>query len=1284
MPDKVTELKVTNATSTTISLRWQLAFSGNSPITSYLVQYQSDDPLDDLLISSSGPIKAAGANSLAGNDAVSPSATSAIGDLVSQQQQQQQVSQSSSSTATTTTTISKPSSSSLALKTALDALNIASNLAENADEAIDRTLVELTVEQSSTHLIVKDLSPYCVYRLRLAGINKIGLGEFSDWIRAKTEEAPPGGVALKIIAAATGPNSIKITWNPPDRRLWNGPLIGFNIGYRPIDSSFEFNKTIEWTPPTLQSIMLDADKQQQQTKIKQQFQMVQKSLMMDRQGNNIQGQEQVLDKSNLNLTAAATVTATKKPELENSKYMLRQHLRQLLALQQQELVAHLTNLQRSTTYLIWIQAINNKGFGPQSHAITIKTLDDVPPSAPAIKIQSTTPSSITIAWSMLSNFVSPANQYSLFYRRVPQITNQPQQQQNRRQQPNNSSDQSSSGSIDNLLGVTQPLVHQIEPAPFIERTINSKQLMLNGNMYLGNSINGEQESILSEIKPSFMHQQNQHYQQFVYTLDQLECGSIYELYMTTRNSVGKSEPSPIVTTRTLGEPPSAPVNKNNLFSKIGVNDVILNLASWSTGGCPLTRITVRYKQSPIPVAAATSTLPQTQQQVQNFSSSAGAFSWPITINLPPSILDNINSVQNSAVGNKAYLLSNQHTQDDHQLGHELGLSQQQKPVYLLKNLLPSTCYELEVSAYNTAGQTTAQYEFVTSNLNGTRSGFSRKEGVFKVDQRINSQYSADTHQQQQSFDSSRILEQQASFKNNSGPSGQLIPLILMILCFICLIISSTFCYYRLKDNWKNQTSRSLNSDTSSSGGAGSSRGGLHCQQINSSPNSIGGKSSSTSMWRGVNCARSSTLRHQQQQQQQSTQQQQSHFEEDSPTTMHYCMQDQNGNQMLNSGLVGNQVGGKSGSSFSQSVSMRDFNLIPPQSHMSNFPSQHTSGNASTLNYKNYRSFIRPLSDAKHASNTLRARLNQPVDTYDQIRGPVVVTAPTSLPQGYNSSIPSGQHQICPAYAAIACKQKQLEQTTYVDTNNNVSQPPPTTTSHNISTNYATNGSITPYDTHHQYTYSTNESQAQQAETSWTNFESNQACLPNKPNGQPTNYAVPQPTYSDQVGNYNNTNQLNYQQDNNYGENSIDACIQHLMSQQYQQQQQQQQYEQQQQYAMIVNLKNDSQNNKCIYNGGDTANYELQNGNQTQQSTHQPKVKTVSGQSVVDSSGSSSSGIDVGTHLDCGSSVTGTSNSNNSNGGYQLSQPSSEGEKFNQNCLSGNVEQTSQQQQFQQP
>lgn len=149
-----------------MSLRWLTHFNGNSPINSYLVQYQSDDfyNLDiDALIGQA-------------NISQLQQATTSV-----QQQLQQQA-----------------------------AVN--QNAFEQLADDLDRTLVELNVNQSDTHLIIKDLQPNSVYRLRLAAMNKIGLGEFSDWIRAKTEEAPPSGPPNRIQASATGPNSIKVSW----------------------------------------------------------------------------------------------------------------------------------------------------------------------------------------------------------------------------------------------------------------------------------------------------------------------------------------------------------------------------------------------------------------------------------------------------------------------------------------------------------------------------------------------------------------------------------------------------------------------------------------------------------------------------------------------------------------------------------------------------------------------------------------------------------------------------------------------------------------------------------------------------------------------------------------------------------------------------------------------------------------------------------------------------------------------------------------------------------------
>lgn len=979
MPDKVTDLKVTNITSGTVSLRWQLGFTGNSPVSSYLVQYQSDDPLDDLLLARSS------------------------GDQLASLGQ---------------------------VKSALDALGLSQNFDGQADDAIDRTLVELTVEQSASNLVVKDLNPFCVYRLRLAAINKIGLGEFSDWIRVQTEEAPPSGSALKISASATGPNSIKLTWSPPERRNWNGKLTGFNIGYRPLDSSFEFNKTVDWSAPSLQSLVLDEGRKQ-----------------LKQVGSNFSSANE-------------------------SRQSLRQHLKQLLAVQQQELVAHLTNLQRSTTYLVWIQPINGRGFGPQSHSVSVKTLEDVPPSAPSIKIQSSTPNSITLTWSLLSNFVSSANQYSLFYRKLVSAN-------------------LSSGSDQ------QQLVQQ----PFIERAISGQQLLASGSA--------------SSFEGAFAHQQ------FVYTLDQLECGGAYELYMTTRNSVGKSEPSAMVSTRTIGQAPMAPVNKGSLFARIGSSEVALNLATWAPGGCPLTHIGLRYRPSPLPVAAANSAASSASRgsapedagsaSSVNLNSTSWPLGWPMATSVPASLLAAINGQRGSLNLAPTNSPSGQPKAD-------------LAPIYTLKGLSPSTCYELEIVAQNAAGSTFAQYEFVTASQNGTRAGYSRRDGAYKA-------------LMEQPFE-----EHQASLANQSATSNQWISLTLVMLCFACLLLSSTFCYFRLADSWKSRHRRRPSSDTS----ATSCSASAHRLSIPHCPVNL--TLDKAPRWRSALASSPRKLAL------------------SSPSrAMHYCMQDTGAPGHLFSSTLKPKLC-QTGSTFTQSVSMKDFS--DPQDVAQNY------------------TFARPRADFK--ATTLHPRLQE-----ESPFGPERA-----------QELAGDQEQVCSIYS---CKQSQDN---YVTNEAHTEQVPNQLSNQQQESPH--------YGTH--------------IEANWSNY-TDQANVATLKSSYPTGtYAVPTVAYTGQ---------------DNYGQAAIDACIQQLISQQQQNPQH---------YAMIVNHKPDP--DLCSYG---THTQSCLNPSECANQTHvqfpRPVSSTNCGQSVIDSS-SSSSGIDVGAHLDCASTTTRLSTSNGSQNNYQIEQKAS--------------------------
>ncbi|KAK7868985.1 hypothetical protein R5R35_013907 [Gryllus longicercus] len=79
-----------------------------------------------------------------------------------------------------------------------------------------------------------------------------------------------------------------------------------------------------------------------------------------------------------------------------------------------------------------------------------------------------------------------------------------------------------------------------------------------------------------------------------HTLENLWCGSRYQLYVTAYNGIGTGDPSDILNTRTKGSKPVIPdVNK---FIEVSTNSITLHLSAWSDGGCPMLYFVVENKK----------------------------------------------------------------------------------------------------------------------------------------------------------------------------------------------------------------------------------------------------------------------------------------------------------------------------------------------------------------------------------------------------------------------------------------------------------------------------------------------------------------------------------------------------------------------------------------------------------------------------------------------------------------------------------------------------------------
>lgn len=208
--------------------------------------------------------------------------------------------------------------------------------------------------------------------------------------------------------------------------------------------------------------------------------------------------------------------------------------------------SHITNLHRSTVYEAWVQAFNVRGTGPRSELVLVRTLADVPPSAPLLRLHSSTTESITISWSPASFGSRSSNDLTLYYRPY---------------QPTSEHSTVNGGTV-----------------------LRSAATNLTPNTWLDISI----------LEPHGRH-----------TVSSLECGRAYEFFATAHNSVGKSEPSTPLVARTRGDAPSPPP-RGDLLSEVNLYGALVNLLNWKNNDCPISHFSLRIRSKPIGASSAQS------------------------------------------------------------------------------------------------------------------------------------------------------------------------------------------------------------------------------------------------------------------------------------------------------------------------------------------------------------------------------------------------------------------------------------------------------------------------------------------------------------------------------------------------------------------------------------------------------------------------------------------------------------------------------------------------------
>ncbi|XP_059481325.1 cell adhesion molecule Dscam2-like isoform X4 [Neocloeon triangulifer] len=92
-----------------------------------------------------------------------------------------------------------------------------------------------------TTAAVEGLKPATMYQFRLYAENQLGASEPSDILHGMTSGENPAGPPLQVSVEPVSSTQLRVTWQPPDRELWNGDILGYNIGFKKVNHNLQDN-----------------------------------------------------------------------------------------------------------------------------------------------------------------------------------------------------------------------------------------------------------------------------------------------------------------------------------------------------------------------------------------------------------------------------------------------------------------------------------------------------------------------------------------------------------------------------------------------------------------------------------------------------------------------------------------------------------------------------------------------------------------------------------------------------------------------------------------------------------------------------------------------------------------------------------------------------------------------------------------------------------------------------------------------------------------------------------
>ncbi|GIY09917.1 down syndrome cell adhesion molecule-like protein Dscam2 [Caerostris darwini] len=495
----------------------------------------------------------------------------------------------------------------------------------NSSEPYQYKTVDITTRAQKDAREMTDLrglGPYSHYSIVLQAFNLKGAGPRSDPVVAMTMEDVPSIPPQQVDCMALTSQTIKVTWQSPPSSALHGVLKGYKVFYRSVD---------DWHEIEDQEVVVTAPEKETLLKSLEKFTNYSISVLaFTGRGDGVLSEpvhcktmEDVpsppADIKALPMLPDAILLSWQPPVLPNG--ILQQYtLYQRTTINgRQETKKHTLSpsqhyyealrLERSKRYEFWVTSSTSAGESEGTRVLSQTTSDTIPARIASFSQQvfSRRKSSVQLPCKAVG---IPAAE------KVWTFKGQTIRDRRRTKFLNNGSlliedvDDDDAGNytcrVQNVYGADEiafmlvvrakHLDGRALPAPSSVTVVSETSSSLELKWVMDSRGRIKTKGFLIRHKREYGQWEESRTSSKVtsYTLQNLQCGTKYYIYVAAVGKNGEGEPSEVVTAKTEGNAPVAP--RKDSFITSNSTSLIIQLKAWEDGGCGIKSFVVRYKR----------------------------------------------------------------------------------------------------------------------------------------------------------------------------------------------------------------------------------------------------------------------------------------------------------------------------------------------------------------------------------------------------------------------------------------------------------------------------------------------------------------------------------------------------------------------------------------------------------------------------------------------------------------------------------------------------------------